>query len=399
MAGSTRRRTILKSGGVAALAVATGAGARSATSAAAPAADRPDLQASLDNVVASGASGALAEFRDGASVWRGTSGVAELGTSRPVPVGGRFRIGSVTKTFVATMVLKLVEQSRLRLDDRVEQWLPGAITNGDRITLRNLLQHTSGVFDFISRFSEIFPTPEDLVRQRFRSWSPSELLALAADQPPVFEPGTSWSYSNTNYFLLAMVVERATGRRYGAEVERHILHPLGLRNTEVPGNNPFLRGPHSHGYLPLRRDGQIVSADVTTFNPSIAWAAGEIVSTPAEVNRFLRALLTGRVLPPTVLQQMLSNPAGRGYALGIGQFPLPCGDTLWGHTGSFFGYLTYALSTEDGRRQLTVSVNPWGGNPGRAISALVETAFCEMSPAATSAATTPLWVPEPGTKW
>lgn len=384
---SATRRTILKSGGVAALALAAGAGAESAAAAPVP---RSDLQAALDDVVASGASGALAEFRDGASVWRGASGIAELGTSRPVPVGGRFRIGSVTKTFVATVVLGLAGRGRLRLDDTVEHWLPGTITNGDRITLRHLLQHTSGVFDFVARFGELFPTPEDLLRQRYRTWSPSELVALAAEMPPVFEPGTSWSYSNTNYFLLAMVVERATGRPYGTEVQRHILRPLGLRDTEVPGDNPFLRGPHSHGYLPLRQDGQIVPADVTTFNPTIAWAAGEIISTPAEVNHFFRALLTGRLLSPALLEQMLSPSAGPGYALGIGRFPLPCGDTLWGHTGSFFGYQTFALTSADGRRQLTVSANPWGGNPGRAISALVRTAFC----GSTAETAAPLWLPE-----
>ncbi|HYQ69885.1 hypothetical protein [Actinophytocola sp.] len=131
-------------------------------------------------------------------------------------------------------------------------------------------------------------------------------------------------------------------------------------------------------------------ADVTTFNPTIAWAAGEIISTPAEVNEFFRALMTGRLLSRTLLEQMLSPSAGPGYALGIGRFPLPCGDTLWGHTGSFFGYQTFALTSADGLRQLTVSANPLDGNPGRAISALAQTAFCG-SAAATSV---PLWLPE-----
>lgn len=388
---STTRRTVLKTGGAAVLALAaTGAAARTTSATPDSSTDRPDLQAALDSVVAGGASGALAEFRDGETAWRGVSGVAELGTSRPVAVNGRFRIGSVTKTFVATVVLSLVGRGQLRLADTVEQWLPGTVPNGDRITLRNLLQHTSGVYDFTARFAELFPSTEDLLRQRYRSWPPGELVALAAERSPVFEPGTSWSYSNTNYFLLAMVVQRATGRRYGSEVERHILRPLGLSDTEVPGDNPFLRGPHSHGYVPVRRDGLIEPADVTTFNPSIAWAAGEIVSTPAEVNRFLRALFTGRVLPPQLLQLMLSDPAGpRGYALGIGRFPLPCGDMLWGHTGSFFGYQTFAMTSADGRRQLTVSANPWNGNPGRAIFALAETAFC-----GTPTETASLWFPD-----
>lgn len=365
------RRSVLAAG------VATAfAGARPAPAAAgAPA--RPDqLRDALDRIVATGASAALAEVRGPAGTWRAASGTAALGGGRPAAAHGRFRIASITKTFVATVVLQLAAEERLRLDEPIGRWLPG----GGSITARHLLRHTSGVYDVAEKLRQLFPTNEDLIRERLRAFTARELVAMAAAEPPLFAPGTGWSYSNTNYLLLGLVIERVTGRPYAAEVSRRVLRPLRLAQTELPGTDPRLRGPHAHGYLPVLRDGAVAQVDVTEWNPSWAGASGEIISTTEEVNRFYRALLGGRLLPPAQLEQMLAHPAGPDeYGLGIRRVTLPSGTTLWGHTGGFPGYETWAYSTEDGGRQLTLSVNPLRtpdrGNPFDAMVAFVQTAF------------------------
>jgi len=315
--------------------------------------------------------------------------VAELGEpARPV-AGGRFRVGSITKTFVATVVLQLVGEGRLRLDDSLERWLPGAIPGGGRITVRHLLQHTSGIFDYTEA---LFATIDDVLAVRYRTFRPVELVALAASRPPEFEPGTSWSYSNTNYVLLGMIVRRVTGRPYGVEVAARVLRPLRLRDTVVPGTDVAIHGPHAHGYEPLERDGEVVPVDFTRLNPSMAYSAGEIVSSTADLNRFYRGLLGGRLLRPAQLAQMLGDPTGElHYGLGIYQQPLPDGRTLWGHTGSIFGYRTFAFSTPDAATQLSVSINPWIGDPRPALLRLVMTAFGVTAPAAAArAAAVPL---------
>lgn len=372
------RRSILA--GSAAAVIVAGTGSASPAHASSGGLDRARLQAALDQAATSGATAVLARVDSPAGSWRGSAGVVELGgTARPVP-GGQFRVGSITKTFVATVVLQLVGERRLGLDDTLERWLPGAIPNGAGITVRNLLQHTSGIFDYTET---LFATIEEALAARYRTFRPEELVALAAAQPPVFEPGTSWSYSNTNYVLLGLIIRRITGRAYGKEVERRVLRPLGLRGTEVPGTDPTIDGPHAHGYVPVERDGEPVPVDFTDLNPSLAYSAGEIVSTTADLNLFYRSLLRGRLLHRPQLAEMLANPVGElNYALGIYQEPLPDGRTLWGHTGGIFGFQTWSFSTPDAATQLTISVNPWFGNAGPALNDLIFTAFGVTAPAA-----------------
>jgi D-alanyl-D-alanine carboxypeptidase len=300
------------------------------------------LQAVLDDIAAAGASAVLAEVRSPGRVWRGAA--------RPGPSAGRFRAGSITKSLVATVVLQLVGEGRAALDD------PGE----DRVTLRQLLQHTSGIADYgeSDRFRDLYGTTEDVVALRHRTWSPPELLAFVAGQPRLFEPGSSWAYSSTNYLLLGLLIERITGHPYAAEVERRILRPLGLRDTELPGANPRIAGPHLHGYL---RGGDQQPVDVTAFNHSFAGAAGELVSSTTDLNRFFQELLTGRLLAPAQLTEMCAvQPTGQGfdYGLGIAKRRLADGTTVWGHNGGTFGFETFAWSTADGARQVTVAVTP-----------------------------------------
>jgi D-alanyl-D-alanine carboxypeptidase len=366
--------------------IAAPAGAAPASASVGSGADPADLQGFLEEAARTGVSGVLAELRDERFVWRGSAGVARLDTSQPVPVNGRFRAGSVTKSFVATVLLQLVGERRLRLADPVERWLPGLLPAGDRITLEHLAQHTSGIVDYPDVLLPADASAEDVIGLRDRSWRPRELVDLVAAMPLLFEPGTSWSYSNTNYILLGMVIRRVTGNDHRAEVQRRILRPLRLRHTELPGTDPRITGPHSHGYLPMLRDGEVTPVDVTVFNPSIAGAAGELVSTAADLNRFYGALLGGRLLRPDLLAAMKTTTADPDpYGLGLFPLTLPCGEVLWGHTGGFFGYETFSMGTADGRRQLTISINPWGeGNAGPALNGLIEAAFCGGEPPAAS---------------
>jgi D-alanyl-D-alanine carboxypeptidase len=190
------------------------------------------------------------------------------------------------------------------------------------------------------------------------------LLNFVAGEALLFEPGTSWTYSNTNYILLALLIERVTGNHYAKEAERRLLHPLRLHGTEFPGRKSGMAGPHAHGYLPREVGDQVEPVDITRFNPSVSGASGELVSTAADLNRFYRALVTGRLLRPAQQRELLQiRGTGRDYDYGLGlETKVVNGVRLWGHDGDIFGYQAASWSTEDGRRQLTVSYNPWGSS-------------------------------------
>jgi len=329
-----------------------------------PAADARDgpgrLARDLDAIVAAGPTAALAEVSGPAGAERAAAGVIRIGRPAPALAGGRFRIGSTTKAFVATVVLQLVAELRLRLDDTVAVWLPGVVPGGNRITVRQLLNHTSGLVNYTDGMDL---TAAGWLRQRFRSWQPAELVALATAQPPLFEPGGGWAYSNTNYVLLGMVVEAVTGQNHATEIERRIIRPLGLRHTESPGERVTIGGPHAHGYLPVGPEGSEKPVDVTRMNASVAGAAGDMISTTADLNTFFHALLTGRLLPPAQLSAMTTMVPGHNYGLGLESTTLSCGVTLLGHGGGTFGYATGSFHTPDGRLHLSMSVNRYLGDP------------------------------------
>ncbi|MEV0390121.1 serine hydrolase domain-containing protein [Nonomuraea sp. NPDC050643] len=343
--------------------------AASAAADAAPGGE-PDFQALLDRVVAGGAVAAIAEVRDGDKVWRGASGRARLGAARPAPVDGRFRIGSVTKSFTATVVLQLVGEGRLSLSDSVERWLPGLVDRGAGITVRHLLQHTSGLPEYTTGMMDRWGVP----RQRYRTWSARELVARAEALPRRLAPGAGFDYSNTNYIVLGLLIERVTGGSYAAEIGKRILRPLGLRHTHLPGASPAVPGPHAHAYVPVTRKGKVVPVDLTRFDPTMAGAAGEIISTTADLNRFYRALFQGGLLRPAQLKEMKDLGRTEEYGLGLEAGPLPCG-TAWGHGGGPF-YKTVAFSSADGSRQVALSMTPLSGDPEQAALALLTAALC-----------------------
>ncbi len=351
------------------LVAATTVSAVIAAPAAAAGPDRSGPQRELDNVVSASAVGGLAEVRDGHRLWRGTSGVAEVGTTREVPVDGRFRAGSVTKTFIATVVLQLVDEGELRLEDTVEKWLPGVVPNGDNITIRQLLNHTSGLYDFKDTL-----TPPEILAGRWKTWTATEMLERALAEPPTVEPpGKAFDYSNTNYILLGEIIEKATGESYGDEVKRRLIKPLRLTGTEMPGTSPRIRGPHPHGYFPTE-DGLL---DFTEMNPSIFGAGGELISTTTDLNRFFAALLGGKLLPANLLAEM-KKPAveGRAYGLGLAWRDTPCG-IVYGNDGDSLTYQTWSFSTPDLRHQVSVALTPnFTGDSDDTIGAFLDKAIC-----------------------
>jgi D-alanyl-D-alanine carboxypeptidase len=339
--------------------------------------DRPALQKRLDDVVAAGAVGALAEVRDGRDLWRGASGVAVVGTTRAVPVRGRFRVGSITKTFVATVVLQLVAEGRLRLEDPVERWLPGVVPGGDGITVRQLLNHTSGLYDYLHTLP--FPPAPEFFDNRWRTWTAAEQIQSALAHPPTFEPpGSAFAYSNTNYLLLGQVIERVTGRPYADEIERRVIRPLRLHGTWLPGTSPRIRGPHPHGYVPAERDWEPRLLDYTEFNPSVMGAGGEMISTTRDLNRFFAALLGGRLLPSDLLEEMRTpGVEGGRYGLGLAWRDTSCGVRVYGNDGDALAYETWSFSTQDPHRQATIAITPdFAGDPDDAVDAFLDEALC-----------------------
>lgn len=328
---------------------------------------RPDLE---KIVTAGGATAALARISDGGRARSYAVGVRDVERGgRPSP-NGYFRIGSVTKTFVATVVLQLVDEGEVRLDDPVERHLPGLVPGGEKITVRALLNHTSHLYDYMSEPG--YSTNRWRGDARFRSYRPRELLKVAfAGKLP--DDG-KWHYSNTNYVVLGLLVEKLTGNPYGEEVRRRILRPLGLRHTVVPGDRAGLPSPHAKGYEPL--PGLV---DATRMNPSLDWAAGEMISTAADLERFMSALLGGELISTASLRAMrttVETGAGFGYGLGLQAYALPCG-TVWGHSGELIGYLTFAFRSDSGR-SMTLSINPSVRNPSTAeVMGIAVRVFCE----------------------
>lgn len=295
-----------------------------------------------------------------------------------MPRDGRFRIGSATKTFTATVVLQLVGEGRMSLEDTVEQWLPGVVrgngNDGSQITVRQLLQHTSGIPDVEPEISAL-KSADGYRTERFRTYTPKELVGLAMQHD---HSDAGWSYSNTNYILAAMIIHKVTGRSWAREVEDRIIRPLGLRGTSTPGVFPFILGPHAQSYAAFGTD---AGTDVTELNSSMAVGSGSMISTAHDLNRFYAALLGGRLLAPAQLDEMTTTKVAPGlgikYGLGLAEFPLPCGGSYFGHRGELLGYVTWGGATRDGTRTAVVYVTSDGGqDTQQAMTTLVRQELC-----------------------
>ncbi|MEV7213020.1 serine hydrolase domain-containing protein [Kitasatospora cineracea] len=353
------------------------------TPTAATAAPRPDaVQQRLDALVrADGMPAALATVkgRDGRSRSY-TAGVGDLATGAGVPVDGQIRAGSNTKTFTAVVVLQLVAEGKVGLDAPVDTYLPGLLRgdgiDGRTITVRQLLQHTSGLPDYMDA-----PPLTDFVPIQYRYFEPRDLLDGALAQKALFAPGTGWMYSNTNYLVAGLLVQQVTGRPFGEEVTRRVIDRIGLRHTYFPATGETaLREPHPHGYLNTGPGAPLI--DYTEMDASMAWSTGAIVSTNTDLNTFYSALLAGRLLPAAQLAQMRTTvPAellgpGVRYGLGLQSRPLSCGGLAWGHGGTSPGHRTRGGATDDGRAA-TITVTTIPDEPAAThLTDAVDTALC-----------------------
>jgi D-alanyl-D-alanine carboxypeptidase len=378
-------RAVARTVGVAAiaasavLALALIAPAASATSRTAVSPES-QLQRALDQVVAAGVPGAVVLARQGNHTTLLASGYGNLKQKTRLRTSDRFRVGSVTKTFVATVVLQLVAEGKLNLDETVEHRLPGVIPNGDAITLRQLLNMTSGLFDYLNDGDT---TVDDrlLAGDLTYRWSPLELIAISNKHDPRFAPGAGWEYCSTCYVLLGLIVEKTTRHTLAAEMKRRIFAPAGLKSTSFD-TEPRIRGHYAHGYELL---GKPPLADVSILSPSHGWAAGALVSNAPDLARFYRALYRGQLLKPALVKQMLTTVPmapkviSSGYGLGLFKLPMRCG-TAFGHPGAIPGFLADAWSSKDGNRQAVLLINI--GEHSRTATAsaaarhALETAYC-----------------------
>ncbi|RJO70646.1 class A beta-lactamase-related serine hydrolase [Nocardia panacis] len=331
-----------------------------------PPADRAVLRQAMVDMVRAGAVGVQLRVHDDSGDWTASAGVSELGKPEPPSTDGRFRIGSITKTFVSTVILQLVAEGRLGLDDPADEHLPGYGIDR-RITVRMLLQHTSGLFDYTGDhnsdggFEAGIPLQgAEYVDAKMRGYTLGELARLALSKPARFAPGERWQYSNTNYVLAGLLIEKLTGTPYATQIRTRLLIPLGMSDTSLPGAEPTVAGPHAHGYLEYQRDGRTELADITELNPSWAGSAGEIISTTADLDRFLAALLGGRLLTPQLLQVMGTpfpvpdRPGGFGLGLVDRRVGPDC--DVYGHTGGIHGYLSQLYGSKDGARRVAMSI-------------------------------------------
>lgn len=340
--------------------------------------DAMDVMAQQDGVP-----GVLGQAQDGGGVWHGTSGVADRATDRPPMPRDKFRIGSLTKPFIATVMLQLEAEDKVDLDAPVEHWLPGTVRGGGQdgrmVTVRQLLGHTSGLYDFTADpgMQRDYFGPR-FAAHRYDSHEPASLVRTAMAHRRDFEPGTDWGYSNTNYVLAGMVIAKATGHSYADEVERRIIRPLKLHDTSLPGTSPGIPEPHGRAYskLSLTGSGAGPVHDVTALDPSLAGASGEMISSTGDLVRFMRALLGGDVLPARQLAQMKSTVPAEGgdrYGLGLTMHRLPCGTTVWGHEGTIQGSHSTAVTTADGSHAAAFNVNSdWSTG----TADLVEAEYC-----------------------
>lgn len=249
--------------------------------------DCTSVKQAMRDTLQLGYPGILTAIYNNGKTWSHAAGIADLRTKTPMKTDFRFRIGSVTKTFIATVLLQLSEENRLNLDDSIEKWLPGVIQgngyDGNQITIRQILNHTSGIADYVnSKDFDITDTK--------KSYTAEEFVKIGISLPPNFAPGKGWSYSNTGYVVLGILIEKVTGNSYTEEVENRIIEPLDLSNTFLPGNSSVIPGTkHARGYFQL--DGASELKDVTYINPGSS--DGDMISTADDLNKFFSYLLSG----------------------------------------------------------------------------------------------------------
>jgi D-alanyl-D-alanine carboxypeptidase len=285
--------------------------------------------------------------------WIQAKGKADISTGRDIKPYDRVRIGSITKTFVSTVLLQLVDEKKIQLDDRLDKYAP-YVPNAQDITIRQLLNHTSGLYDYEQIIFEE-PTTFDPLKK----WTVQELLVRGLSRNPYFAPGKGWHYSNTGYILIGMIMEQITGHTIDDEIKKRIIVPLALKNTSVP-NGPDIEGEYAHGYWDQNNNG--ILEDVSRFDPSCEWVVGTMISSLDDLSVWSDALIQGKLLSKSMHDEQMTwantdpnDPDSLKYGLGI----MKIGGMI-GHTGAVPGYETAMFSIPEKKLKIIILINRFG---------------------------------------
>ncbi|MET9497535.1 serine hydrolase domain-containing protein [Streptomyces sp. NPDC006552] len=345
-------------GPLAAPALAVPAAPPSAAHASVTGPDAVALRAALAGLPGPDATAALVRVGGTDGAWHGSAGVHDLRSGRDADPDALFRAGSTTKVVTAVLVLQLAAEERIDLGAPVEEYLPGLLPAAftEPVTVRQLLNHTSGIQPG-DGFGESF---EEVYAHRFDTLTPEAVVASAVAKGPEFGPGDEQHYLNVNYTVLGMLVEKVTGRSYASEAARRVFRPAGMRHSYFPGTTPWIHGPHNRGYQAVQEaDGTTRLVDVTDWNQADRWAAGDMISTTADLERLVTRLFRGDLVPGPQLAEMFTVPAGIAGAdmsAGLQRFEYG-GRVLWLKSGARYGYTTMVGATRDLSRTLAYSVN------------------------------------------
>ncbi len=289
--------------------------------------------------------------------WITTMGVADLQTDQPISVEDKMRIGSITKTFTGTVLLQLVDEGKISLSDKLSKYFPD-YPDGDNITIEEIGNMTSGLYNYTEDQTFLSNMQKDLLKP----FTPQELIAISEKHAPDFAPGTSMHYSNTNFIILGLIIEKLTGNPLQTEFQNRIFNPLGMKETSFAVNSNF-PDPHAHGYIYW--DSNAVSpTDVTDLDPSWGWAAGSMISTLEDIHKYAKPLATGQLISPKSQADRLKwgpvfvSPTGGWadkplrYGFAIADF-----DGAHGHNGGIPGFNSFMGYIPDKDATIIIFVN------------------------------------------
>ncbi|MFF3320103.1 serine hydrolase domain-containing protein [Streptomyces sp. NPDC003035] len=340
--------------------------------------DHPATRTALNTFQSAAGPGAAVHAGDSTGSWTLSAGTGTINTTKPIRADEHYRIGSQTKTFTAATVLQLVDEGRVALDTDIGTYLPGTVNgngyDGTRITVRHLLQHTSGIAAYDPLASVALAEPDG-------TYTMATLVKEGLKRAPVSAPGAGFTYSNTNYLILGMLIEKVTGLPVHEAVTRRIIEPLGLTRTVFPApGDRALPAPAVPGYHGARIGSFYFWSPVLSYDPSVFSAAGAMISTMQDLSAFYAALTAGKVVSPAALAEMekARDIGGGGYGLGIVKVDLSCGGEAWGHNGAVPGYFSHTMVTKDGRHAAVMTNAYLASNPsGQKLTTLLDTALCE----------------------
>ncbi|AKU19251.1 hypothetical protein VV02_23715 [Luteipulveratus mongoliensis] len=336
--------------------------------------DHPATQAKLDAYAKAGGPGTTVAAGNASGSWVLTKGTGVTGANKPIQPNEHFRAGSQTKTFTVAVVMQLVDEGKINLDSSIESYLPGLVQgngyDGNKITVRQLLQHTSGIPTYPANTK---PGPDG-------TYTNEQLVRAALAQTPWFAPGTDWKYSNTGLVLASMVIEKITGQTVGDAITSRLIQPLGLTGTRFPKpGDKTVGAPAVHGYNWL----YVYWKDVSNSSePSGYSGAGALISTLDDLMKFDQALADGKVVSAASLAQMRTTYDAKptfydGYGLGLMRLKLSCGGEAWGHAGDVTGYTTLTMATDDGRHASIVTNRYVSTAPATSRQHVIDAALCE----------------------